>query len=944
MNLKNEDKLKKIEEYGADQIVVLKDLEGARNNPGMYIGNTDDGSGLHKMLYEILDNAKDEITSGCNEIEVILKADNSVWVSDNGRGIPVEIHPKAGKPTVEVVMTSLHAGGKFKGDKAGGAYEKTGGLHGVGASVVNALSDFMNVFVWRDGKEFMIGFENGVTKIPLHVSNEKPNRKRGTAVTFLPSKEIFENIEWDANEIVSGIKESAFLNPEVKFFFKDERPSAKEEFKNGVTFNYPNGIADYIKNHLEEKNQKLCAENPKIEDEKLISEIHPILHFSGIRNEIVIDLAFIWCGTSFNEEDVICFTNGIKQINGGTHLTGFRFGVSKSVLSYIEQNGGKKEKTIVTSEDVREGLMGIICIKINNPKFSSQTKEVLINKEVRSAVEDFVEEKLSFWLDSNPNFAKLVMARILLAAQAREAAKRARDIKRNEKNIFENNILPGKLASCQTRDPKLAELFIVEGNSAGGSAKQGRNRENQAILALRGKILNVEKVKYEKMITSAEICALITAIGAGIGKNFDPEKIKYHKIVIMTDADVDGYHIRTLLLTFFFRYMRDVIERGYLFVAQPPLYKIKIGQRESYIKNDEVLKEYLIDHFLNHHSISLFSKLQNSFERLSSSALKNVLGLYQKINQIIIGSCGGEPVICELAFASIVKNRISDLEDEKNLDLISSDLSQYFGFNHKVNFIKENFSFGKNCEFSTQKFFLNVFYIIQNVHHHVKIDLTHFLSGKIDQKFLTSNHFGLNLEEKEVDQIDDLTLNDYDNDDENLDDTDDSLTSKHKDSVENLFATEDSLEIINDLDGAQSSVKAKIDFLSEIWGLFEEGFKNLNYFSCSSGLGHYSGEFIKIHLKNEKILHFKTINNFVSSFSEIIRDGLTIQRFKGLGEMNPDQLWKTAMDPKNRQFLQITIDDAESADKTFSVLMGDDVELRRAFIEASEYLMDEIDT
>jgi DNA gyrase subunit B len=325
-------------EYGAEQIVVLEGLEGARKNPGMYIGNTDDGTGLHKMFYEIFDNAKDEIPSGCNFIEVILMPDNSVFVSDNGRGIPVEIHKKVGKPTVEVVMTSLHAGGKFKGDKAGGAYEKTGGLHGVGASVVNALSDFMNVFVYRDGKEYMIGFEDGITRTPLYVSNQNPEKKRGTAVSFLPSKEIFENIEWDVKEIISGIKESAFLNPDVKFFFKDQRDCALKEFSEGVYFNYPNGIVDYVSDNINLKNENLKENNPKIEDEKLISGIHPILHFKGVKNDVMIDSAFVWCGTSYNEENILCFTNGIKQINGGTHLTGLRLGTSKAILNYIEQN------------------------------------------------------------------------------------------------------------------------------------------------------------------------------------------------------------------------------------------------------------------------------------------------------------------------------------------------------------------------------------------------------------------------------------------------------------------------------------------------------------------------------------------------------------------------------------------------------------------------------
>lgn len=864
-------------DYSSDEIIILEGLEGVIQNPGMYIGDVESGKGLHKMLYEIFDNAKDEIASGCNMIEIIIFKNNSVFVSDNGRGIPVDIHKKALKPTVEVVMTNLHAGGKFKGEKAGGAYEKTGGLHGVGASVVNALSSFMDVFVYRDNNEYRIGFENGVTTKKLEIITKNPKKKSGTNVVFLPSDKIFGNIFWNAKEIISEIKESAFLNPGVKFFFKDERDFEDNEFRDGIIFHYQNGINDYILEHINELNIDL----KNTTEESIISGINPVINFSGIKNDIQINCAFLWANISFDHEDIICFTNGIKQLNGGTHLNGFRSGIAKSVLHYIDQNAAKKEKASVIQEDIREGLIGIVCVKIHHPKFSSQTKEVLINKEVKSGVEDFLEEKLSFWLDSNPNHAKMIMSRVLLSSKAREAAKRARDTKKNEKNIFENNILPGKLASCQTKNPEEAELFIVEGNSAGGSAKQGRNRENQAILALRGKILNVEKVKYEKMITSAEICALITAIGAGIGRNFDSEKIKYHKIIIMTDADVDGYHIRTLLLTFFFRYMSELIEKGYLYVAQPPLYKIKIGQKESYIKNDEYLKEYLIDHFLNNNSIFIFNEKNNDFDRLNNDLLYLKLDLYEKIYQFILNSSQSDLLITEIVFFSIVKNNIKNIEDFEFLNLISIDLSNYFGFEHKATIIKDQ---------QSGKIFINIFYIIQNVNHNIKIDMSYFLSGKIEKSFMTKNNSNLYEEESEL------------------------LINSDDESINNF-----------------------IDNSSELFSLLKSGFSSIDYFNKTSN-------FVKIKLKNDKIINFNTISSFIFGFQNIIKDGLIIQRFKGLGEMNPDQLWKTAMDPKNRQLLQINIEDAKIADETFSILMGDNVELRREFIENSEYLMDEIDT
>ena len=832
--------------YGADQIVVLEGLEGARKNPGMYIGNTDDGSGLHKMLDEIFDNAIDEAqinsTQRCNFIEIFIRKDSSIFITDNGRGIPVEVHPKSGKPTVEVVMTSLHAGGKFKGDKAGGAYEKTGGLHGVGASVVNALSDFMEVLVWRDGKEYLIRFEKGKTATPLRVNSNNPSRKCGTGVHFMPSEEIFCNIEWNRDIIIARIKEAAFLNPAVTFVFTDERDGQDNE---AIIYNYPNGIVDFVEDVIKMRNL-IIDPNDKLDDEKRLGILHPIIHIEGTRLDVGIDTAFVWCNTMQDIENITCFTNNIKQINGGAHLIGLRAGVSKAVLHYIEQYGNKREKTVVINEDVREGLLGIVCVKVNSPKFSSQTKEVLINKEVRTAVEDLVSEQVGLWLDSNPAYAKLVMARVMLAAQAREAAKRARDTKRNEKSMFETGILPGKYYACQTRDPEKAEIFIVEGKSAGGTATQGRDRFNQAILALKGKILNVEKVKYEKMITSAEICALITSLGAGIGRNFDIDKLRFHKVVIMTDADVDGYHIRTLLLTFFFRHMRELIERGYLYIAQPPLYKVKIGTRESYIKNDALLEEFLINHYFHD------SKIFISGELVEKDKFVKLLPNISKAANYIESACPQDSELAECIFAYITLYHIESMHlfsDENFLNELSAVISKRFNNKYSI-------------EFNPEERVLNVLYTVHRVNNNIAVNVAGFFGEQMSSYSSSFEGF--------------------------------------KELMIQMFAFYD---------------KDKMSFNA------------------------------MLEIKNGKSsTSFTSIIEFANKFFIQIREGLVVQRFKGLGEMNAKQLWETALDPKERQFLQVTIEDAELTDKIFETLMGDDVELRRIFIEASKYLMDEIDT
>lgn len=814
--------------YGADQIVVLEKLEGPRKNPGMYIGNTDDGTGLHKMADEILDNCIDEAQiqslARCTIIIFIIHKDNSISIEDNGRGIPVEIHKKTGVSTVETVMTSLHAGGKFKGDKAGGGYEKTGGLHGVGASVVNALSDFMEITIWRDNKEYYIKFENGITTISLKIISNNTNNKRGTKIKFLPAEEIFGQIAWNINIFKDRLKEASFLNPEVQFTLIDERDVSGDNSYKPIVYSHPNGIADFVEDGLEILNKNNNSSNP----EDVIDKIHPTIRITNTRDEVMIDIAFVWCNKKLEEERITCFTNNIKQINGGTHLTGLRNGFSKAVLKYMSEYSGRKEKITIINEDVREGILGIICVKINSPKFSSQTKEVLINKEVRVAVEDLVFEQLSLWLDANPALAKNVVARVILAAQAREAARRARDVKRSEKSIFDTIALPGKLADCQERDPKLSEIFLVEGNSAGGSAKQGRNRKTQAILALRGKILNVEKVNYEKMIASQEITALITALGTGIGRNFDIEKLRYHKIVIMTDADVDGYHIRTLILTFFFRHMKSIIDSGYLYVAQPPLYKVRIAGKEKYVKNNEILKDFLLEHFLIDNKIYINNAL--AVKRLVDEALSDC----EKITFYTKSASNENYNLVETIFKYILDHNLRTLSDE-NLS-----------------------------------------------------DLTELCSKKLHQQY------------KFV-----------------FDETNLCIICEYTE-----------LKVIN-------RFKIQVTDIMQSDEIRESYFIAFKYFDSSP---------IKIILKNGKEFILDNPTDFISQFTKLYREGLTIQRFKGLGEMNPEQLWDTTMDPTVRQLLQVTIENLEITEQMFAVLMGDNVELRREFIENSSYLLDEIDT
>ncbi len=789
------------EEYAADSIKVLKGLEAVRKRPGMYIGDTDDGSGLHHMVYEVVDNAIDESLAGhCDRVEVSINKNGSVTVRDNGRGIPVDIHEGEGISAAEVIMTQLHAGGKFDQN----SYKVSGGLHGVGISVVNALSDWLELRIWRNQKEYFIRFKNGESEAPLAVIGDGIGKK-GTEVTFMPSISTFATIEFNFATLEHRLRELAFLNSGVRIILTDDRYDEKKE----IEFWFTGGVEAYVKYVDRAKTAlhqavSLVAHN----DEKGIS----------------FECAMQW-NDSYHE-NILCFTNNIRQRDGGTHLIAFKAALTRMVNSYLEQSGiGKKTKVNFTGDDAREGLSCILSIKVPDPKFSSQTKDKLVSSEVRPVVENAIYSKLLEWFEEHPNEAKLIINKIVEAANAREAAKKARELTRR-KSALEVSNLPGKLADCQEKDPAKSEIFIVEGDSAGGTAKQGRDRKTQAILPLRGKILNVERARFDKMLSSEQVGTLITALGTSIGsQDFDIEKLRYHKIVIMTDADVDGSHIRTLLLTFFYRHMRQIIERGYLYIAQPPLYKVKRGNSEVYLKNEQALQEYLINGTVNDTHL----KVQNNRE-ISGEDLIDI------INQI--------------ALFDLALNQVSRKFDHTIAECLA------------VNKLLKAESFDA------------------------------LRSNEILEAISVLNP-GASEPDKTDWQV-------------------------------NVFG--ESIEFFRFVRGIKNS---KIIYKQQV-----EAPEFINLAKIGEGLSDY--------FNGGCILSIKSVEypmNLPSKLLEFIiengKKGLGIQRFKGLGEMNAEQLWETTLDHSKRTLLQVKIGDIDGAEEIISTLMGNVVEPRRDFINAN---------
>lgn len=785
-------------EYGADSIKVLKGLEAVRKRPGMYIGDTDDGSGLHHMVYEVVDNAIDEALAGhCDQVDVVINEDGSVTVRDNGRGIPTDIHPEEGVSAAEVIMTQLHAGGKFDQN----SYKVSGGLHGVGVSVVNALSDWLELNIWRNGKQYSMRFENGVAVAPLKEIGDAKDGKKGTQVTFHPSKETFTFTEFSFSTLEHRLKELSFLNSGVKIVLKDLRAEDPKE----VVLFYEGGVEAYVK----------YLDRSKHATHQTIS-----LTASEEKTGLSLEMSMQW-NDSYHE-NVLCFTNNIRQRDGGTHLAGMKAALTRTINNYAADNKlFKKEKITLSGEDVREGLTCVLSVKVPDPKFSSQTKDKLVSSEVRTFVESHVNEKLAKWFEEHPADTRSIIGKALEAANAREAARKARELTRR-KSALEISNLPGKLADCQEKDPSLSELFIVEGNSAGGSAKSGRNRKFQAILPIRGKILNVERARFDKILSSAEVGTIITALGTGIGKeDFDPTKVRYHKIIIMADADVDGSHIRTLLLTFFFRHMPQIIEKGYLYIAQPPLYKVKRGNSEVYLKNEHALQDYIADSALNNAILKTANgdragaDLRDFFNQLNKFC-----SLLNNISRVIPSE-----IAQNITLAGFFDK--SWQEDKAKADKLVSNLKKYFVSDEDVSWqiaINEK----GNLEIVKE-------------------------SRGVKTPFIV---------EKSLAEM-----------------------------PEGLAIAQVREKIINDFAGQISFIKDEKDYVAT---------KPSQLFAIITDLG---------------------------------KKNLSIQRFKGLGEMNAEQLWETTLDPSNRTLLQVRVDEFDEADETFSILMGNVVEPRRDFIQ-----------
>ncbi len=795
-------------DYGADSIKVLKGLEAVRKRPGMYIGDTDDGSGLHHMVYEVVDNGIDEALAGhADAVNVTIHRDQSVSVSDNGRGIPVDLHAEEGVSAAEVIMTQLHAGGKFDQN----SYKVSGGLHGVGVSVVNALSDWLELRIWRNGKEHFARFEGGETTEHLRVVGDAAGRK-GTEVRFLAATSTFSNLDYSFKTLENRLRELAFLNSGVRIILRDERPEEALE----TEFFYEGGVREFVR-YLDRH------KSPMIEE--------PIF-IEGERDGITVEVA-MWWNDSYHET-VLPFTNNIPQRDGGTHLAGFRGALTRTINLYAGSSGiARKEKVNFTGDDAREGLTCVLSVKVPDPKFSSQTKDKLVSSEVRPAVEGLMNEKLAEWFEEHPNEAKLIVGKIIEAALAREAARKAREMTR-KKSALDVASLPGKLADCQAKNPEERELFLVEGDSAGGSAKQGRARANQAVLPLRGKILNVERARFDRMLSSQEIGTLITALGTGIGRDeFDISKLRYHKIIIMTDADVDGAHIRTLLLTFFFRQMPEIIEGGYLYIAQPPLYKVSRGKSEVYLKDTAALEDYLIQMGVEGAILRL-----GTGEEITGQDLARVVDEARQVKRVIQAFPTHYPhtILEQAAIAGAFVPGAADADLQGVADAVAQRLDL------------------------------------------VALEYERGWTGRITQ-----------------------------------------------DKGIRLARVLRGVEEVRTLDGP----------------ILRSGeAKRLGGFT--DALREVYGQTARLIRRDREVLVQGPLG-LLDTILEEGEKGLSLQRYKGLGEMNPDQLWETTLDPEARTLLQVKVEDLGEADDLFTKLMGDVVEPRREFIQQNALSVENLD-
>ena len=817
-------------DYGADSIKVLKGLDAVRKRPGMYIGDTDDGSGLHHMVFEVSDNAIDEALAGhCDRIDITLNPDGSVSVEDNGRGIPTGIHAEEGVSAAEVIMTQLHAGGKFENTSDTNAYKVSGGLHGVGVSVVNALSEWLDLTIWRDGQEHYMRFAFGDAVAPLKVVGPAPAGKKGTRVTFLPSPATFKITEFDFDKLEHRYRELAFLNSGVRLFLTD----ARHEEPRQIELFYEGGIAAFVK-YLDRNKQPLMPEPVAI---------------NGHRDDVGIDVALEWNDSYY--ENVLAFTNNIPQRDGGTHLAAFRAALTRTLNNYADKSGMlKKEKVSLTGDDMREGLTAIVSVKLPDPKFSSQTKDKLVSSEVRQPLESLMADKLAEWLEENPAHARAIIQKVIDAAAAREAAKRARELTRR-KGAMDIASLPGKLADCQERDPAKSELFLVEGDSAGGSAKQGRDRHFQAILPLRGKILNVERARFDRMLSSREIGTLIQAMGTGIGRDdFNVAKLRYHKIVIMTDADVDGAHIRTLLLTFFYRQMPEIIENGHLFIAQPPLYKATKGRSEVYLKDDAALDAYLVEAGVAANALDTAAGA-----RRTGADLRALVDHARRMRTLMrYVPRRYDPVIVEtLALTGALDPEAPRAERASRADPVARAL-----------------------ELSDREARWSVEVTGEGGYHFRRL-----------WRGVTDHHI---IEPAFVASAEARKLH--------------ALASEEVASYQGLARL---VPLKN------AAVDAAASGEAEAGGADENGDE-------PAALG-----------KGESLV--SRPSELLAAILAAGRKGLSIQRYKGLGEMNAEQLWETTLDPQNRAMLRVTVDQADVADEIFTRLMGDVVEPRREFIQ-----------